>query len=63
MRFRRYKLERNKARYPFFAEYVRIYMNNPKNSARKFLHVINIFNKLAQYEIISEKMSSPFLFK
>ena len=44
-----------------FADDMTVYINNPKNSTREFLQLINNFSKMVRYKISSNK-SIAFLY-
>jgi hypothetical protein len=44
-----------------FADYIILYLNDPKNSTQKLLDTINIYSKLAGYKINLQK-SLAFLY-
>ena len=48
------KLEKKKQN-PLFADDMILYIENPKNSSRKLLEVINEYNKVAGYKINTNK--------
>ena len=45
-----------------FADDMTLYINDTKNSTRKFLHLINTFSNVAGYKMNAWK-SVPFLYK
>ena len=48
-------------RFSLFADDMILYIENPKNSSRKLLEVINEYNKVAGYKINTQK-SPAFLY-
>lgn len=49
------EIEKRRGKIPLFANDAKVYINDPKNSTRKPLHMINTFSKVAGYIINSQK--------
>jgi hypothetical protein len=54
-------LVKKKIKVSLFADYMIVYISDPKNSTRELLQLINIFSNLAGYKINSNK-SVAFLY-
>ena len=55
------QIGKEKVKLPLFADDMILYIENPKDSTRKLLELINEYNKVAGYKINTEK-SLAFLY-
>jgi hypothetical protein len=51
-------IEKEEVKLSLFADYLIVYLSDPKNSTRELLNLINNFSEVAEYKINSKKKKS-----